>query len=942
MTTSEWPYPGSRWWKFDFHVHTPASLDTYWAQSHVDLTPEDWLLVHMSAGADCVAITDHNSGAWIDKVKNAYAAMAATRGAGFRELHLFPGVELSVNGGFHLLALLDSSATSADIDTLLGMVEYEGHKGDSDGVTRKSAIDVVEAVFRSNGLAIPAHADQPKGLLRTTSGTSAGLDANTLRQVFACTQLRAMELVDRDAVLPAIYTESRTNWAPVLGSDWHGFSGTNEPGSRYTWVKMSTPNLAGLSLALLDGQRFSVRRSDATESFDPFVAPDNFIRAVEIQNAVLMGRPSVARLEFNPALNALVGGRGSGKSTVVHALRLAYGRASELDTGGKATEPHRAFTEFCKVSKGRNETGALRDDSRVSVEGIRQGVPYRLNWTQADGATAVEEYVDGSWTPSDSSSVSETRFPIRLLSQGQIAALVGDNHEALLRIIDQSSSADATKRLLATEQERFRVLRAERREALQAVAGRDSVKVELTDIERKLASLENEAHAQILRDYQRRQDQRRATNDQFARAARLIERIEETVEGLDIAEFSGDLFAQEDPGDREALAANALLRTEIRDARVKIGVVSVAFAQMVERTRKSLGEGEWQAAQEAAKALYQEVQHARKAEGVDDPGEYDTLLSRKSVLEAELAQLALKQEESDSLSQKLTTQLQRMRDARRQRCQIRAAFLRGAVADNKYVRIELLPMQPDMLEAERSIRAALNLEDERFAPDIFDTLDDGKQIGLVADLFRDLPGGEDAARSLIESRLSALAARFECAAAGESEFGTRFDSYLQREIARTPELLDTLLIWSPEDGLSIKYSPKGDGQHFTAIGRASAGQRAAAMLAFLLAHGDEPLILDQPEDDLDNHLIYDLIVKQIRENKSRRQLLIITHNPNIVVNGDAEMIHGLDLRGGQCQVTHKGSLQDADVRAEVCRVMEGGQEAFASRYRRLGSPGGST
>ncbi|MFY7975919.1 MAG: TrlF family ATPase, partial [Rubrivivax sp.] len=91
-----------------------------------------------------------------------------------------------------------------------------------------------------------------------------------------------------------------------------------------------------------------------------------------------------------------------------------------------------------------------------------------------------------------------------------------------------------------------------------------------------------------------------------------------------------------------------------------------------------------------------------------------------------------------------------------------------------------------------------------------------------------------------------------------------------------------------------------------------------------------------PEDDLDNQLIYDLIVRQIRENKLRRQLIIVTHNPNIVVNGDAELIHALEFENGQCRVKDSGSLQNVRMRDEVCQVMEGGKEAFERRYQRLG------
>ena len=74
-----WPYPGARWWKFDFHTHTPASKDTSAWQGAIgtpnELTPQTWLLKYMAAGIDCVAVTDHNTCEWIDRLKAAYAEM---------------------------------------------------------------------------------------------------------------------------------------------------------------------------------------------------------------------------------------------------------------------------------------------------------------------------------------------------------------------------------------------------------------------------------------------------------------------------------------------------------------------------------------------------------------------------------------------------------------------------------------------------------------------------------------------------------------------------------------------------------------------------------------------------------------------------------------------------------------------------------------------------
>lgn len=133
--------------------------------------------------------------------------------------------------------------------------------------------------------------------------------------------------------------------------------------------------------------------------------------------------------------------------------------------------------------------------------------------------------------------------------------------------------------------------------------------------------------------------------------------------------------------------------------------------------------------------------------------------------------------------------------------------------------------------------------------------------------------------------------------------------------------------------MQVKYRvPSGD---FSPIHHASAGQKTSAILSFLMAYGTEPLILDQPEDDLDNALIYELIVKQLRENKARRQIIVVTHNPNIVVHGDAEWVLPLKIHKGSITENSPGGLQEISVREAVCDIMEGGVEAFKQRYRKI-------
>ena len=173
-----WNYPGARWWKFDFHNHTPASADYGKGADHARLrqiTPEDWLLGYMRAEVDCVAVTDHNSAEWIDRLQVALKALEAEGHSDFRPMHLFPGVEITANGGVHVLAILDSDKTAGDVSKLLGAVDYRGAAGASDMAADCSPIQVVEAIATFNGIAVLAHVDGP-GMMDVELGENLEID----------------------------------------------------------------------------------------------------------------------------------------------------------------------------------------------------------------------------------------------------------------------------------------------------------------------------------------------------------------------------------------------------------------------------------------------------------------------------------------------------------------------------------------------------------------------------------------------------------------------------------------------------------------------------------------------------------------------------------------------------------------------------------------------
>jgi len=110
-------------------------------------------------------------------------------------------------------------------------------------------------------------------------------------------------------------------------------------------------------------------------------------------------------------------------------------------------------------------------------------------------------------------------------------------------------------------------------------------------------------------------------------------------------------------------------------------------------------------------------------------------------------------------------------------------------------------------------------------------------------------------------------------------------------------------------------------------------------LTFILSYGKIPLILDQPEDDLDNRLVYDLIVDRLKKAKENRQLIVVTHNANIPVNGDAEYIISMDTESKKLKILNEGTVEQTAIKKEICDVMEGSEQAFnmrSKRYKQIG------
>ncbi|HHY70623.1 MAG TPA: AAA family ATPase, partial [Thermoanaerobacterales bacterium] len=111
----------------------------------------------------------------------------------------------------------------------------------------------------------------------------------------------------------------------------------------------------------------------------------------------------------------------------------------------------------------------------------------------------------------------------------------------------------------------------------------------------------------------------------------------------------------------------------------------------------------------------------------------------------------------------------------------------------------------------------------------------------------------------------------------------------------------------------------------------SIGQRASALILFILNQEENDLIMiDQPEDDLDNQVIYDELIKNIKERKDNIQFIFATHNANIPVLGDAEQVLACYYKDEKIKI-RSGSIDKKEIQNRIIKIMEGGEDAFRRR-----------
>ena len=949
-------YKGMRWLMCDLHVHTPEDskhwldeglslgdprrikTDGQQDESSLQEKARQFLRRCHELNLQVVGITDHNLSAKTDPrdwflVHLVEQNRAVARSLDKEPLVIFPGFEADI--GYHVLCLFEPAKKQSDIEsvnrtlTKLGLSESSRfakscpellrHNGQN--VSLKTLLEIVQG--EHGGIVIAAHADQAKGIF----------DAATNNKDYQHTELYCVELTQNPPAQKHsnILNNSNSHWtraglqpawiissdAKSLKVDEIGNPPANSMGCRYTWIKMSVPSIESLRQAFLDPEsRIRVPEDLLSEKSPDARQRHARIVAFSVSNAEFMDDQEVT---FSPNLNCIIGGRGSGKSTIFEGMRLALGKDQDLKSDERAKE-----------TISRVKTLLTRKaETRVKV-----------SWRNRDGVEDVLVFsaVGGGRCDVEGRDVLDLTtylksIPVQFFSQQQLNRMTEKSGKLLLPLLDDFIRED-----LDQLEGRERDIRSSINQLFAAQETLVLVKQDTVRLNQELSELDRQWSARASLQEEARQHQGAQAASRYV--GKIKKMLDDDGEQLlqiaaDIAEGYSPLGSQVERWPEGAwfsdLDSNILAAKEALQADVVAAVLK--YRQTV--TALSEGDKRWHEINNTLNTADERFTEACREKGIA-PEDVSRIQEINQLRQMKKQEIDSKEKEKVRLEEQTRIVEELFSSLHDVWLEIHQCRRRMAETINDTAKIGKRKVIEVLIEYAGDEEQFVSIWNRLYA-DRRTRLGRGweeictlffrhylKQRGVEEELPQN-----DSLWQMLQRWLDAPETVPEAVRSG---MGVAFDDIISLftgaarkswESARTTRISDKVDM--------VLYRPDGTAAGRISEGSLSDGQRNTAALAMILAQGDFPLLLDQPEDELDSSFIYRELVPMLRRLKNQRQIILVTHNANIPVNGDAELVYALETREGRGKKLAEGALDQESVANAVLEIMEGSDEAFKRR-----------
>ncbi|QXW18910.1 AAA family ATPase [Comamonas aquatica] len=874
-------YTYAKFWRCALQVNPVGYNGTYRGNDHgLDEGGYNQALLQkcIELGITVVGLADHGSVASVDALRQVLQPHGIV---------VFPGFEIASNDKTHYVCLFSEETTGQQLERYLGNLDL---LDPTDGVrpSRLSSEHLIEKVDQLGGFIYAAHCTSDSGLLK-----------NRLNHVWKLPKLRAAQIPgpidDLEGVDNGFYRKvlrnkddayRRDRPVAVINAKDVARPADLEQSGATCLIKMTRPSFAAFKVAFLDpGSRIRLN-SQQTESSVGKV----------VRMTVAGGYLDGVQVDFSDHLNTVIGGRGTGKSTLLECLRFA------LDLPPKGRQAHKLHQEIIKENLGRS-AGRVELTVVSSAQNCKQ---YTIS--RRYGEPPMVRDMDGHV----STLLPRDLLPgIDIYGQNEIYELAQDE-ASRIQLLDrflpqdgeyEAKSADVHGRLKDNQQKLTKAL-TDLDELNAQVERLPKLEEQLRGFD-ELGIKEKLAKASLLA---REREVARAATDGVQSFRDALSDLRDSLPDLD---FINNDALQGLPDAAQLLAMRATLdglhqgfTEHLTAMQALLDAGAGQFTTQHRAWQKAIQEHD----AELEKALRTLPATAGKS-GQEVGVAYQKLMGEIERIKPMKSRVTTHDSQRDTLRQERRNLLAELSDKRGQRIQ---ALQKAAKRLNRRLegklKVEIVPeadRTPLMtfligckLDGVGEKRLAFIEDAETISPMLLaQSIQKGAaNVQLDWDV---TPMVADALTKLQSSQLMELEAL---------ELEHRVDIFLNVAHGQADPL-------------------------FRPLNKLSTGQQCTAILHMLLLENVDPLLMDQPEDNLDNAFIADRIVTELREAKTIRQFLFATHNANIPVFGDAEWIGVFTAaeNQGRLGLEAQGSIDVPSIRDQVASILEGGRDAFVQR-----------
>lgn len=939
---------GMRWYTCDLHVHTPGDIN--WTgpgrptpspgEESIQESARVYLRRCHELGLEVIGVTDHNFIRETDHRKWFLTHLIEQNDTVSQEvkkppLVIFPGFEVDI--GYHVLCLFEPVKKGKDLSFLSELITQWGlpigNRFDGRNVEKlrrdghffplqKILAQVQGPKAEHPGIVIAAHAFSDSGICDKNSSFKKDYIEN---HDLLAVEVPSFPLSDH---AKSILIDNRDpNWkrgndipspAAILSSDAKALGNdipqANQLGYRTTRIKMSKPSIESLRQAFID------HPSRIHLSPEPPPHPATWISSIAIIGNKFL---SDLTIELNPCLTCIIGGRGSGKSLLVESLRLALRGEQQRPIGlkGKLQENEEEQNQITRVKSSFNQTG------RITAIVTTQGQVDCLCWNQDKGISEIQN------RPVQDQSVIFQSIKAHFLSQEELTER-SKTAQQFATFLDSlvSEGVQFQRRESRSLVESLAMARQQRERIARLEGEAKTLGQETQELERQLHSF------QVVQGDLRRH---RGAQD----AKRWYERIKQNV------------------GETQASLEHIL-----EDLDDQVPTLGSALAAMPDQTLVTRLEQDFQSSfaqlqEELRGVLTKFVQHIQTLDAGETLDQFVNQTQQTLTLACQANAIAADQVERLRDVQQQVVANQKALEAKRQEIveEKRKPHNPNLVLEQLtkcwYTLYKVRAQAIDtILESSSMIRIGNN------TPILQINMSFAKDIQSFKESWSSLrPKGTTKAGRDWDSIATAVFNGFHAIKIDLiPAFGNPYhwlESILDQDTA--PTGIDPILsvYWSDlktarsdkasdwqrllgepiQDSMDlILYRHDGTEAGQLSNNLLSTGQRNTALLALLLAQDSGPLVIDQPEDEIDAQFIFKELVPLLRKAKSQRQIILVTHNANLPVNADAELVIALDARQGRGEITCHNGMDDPDVTQAILDIMEGSKQAFENRRQKYG------